>query len=107
MLNGDTARRAGIVGKTLGQRTDRPRTLAALILCEAVEKPTTHAPDEGADESLTSREFINWYQRLIKLQSRPLIERVNEQLEKLGRALPTAAKMIESALAESAVNSPD
>lgn len=101
MLNNDIAGAVELWEK-LWDAGRSPAVLAALILCEAVEKPTTHAPDEGADELLTSREFINWYQRLLKLQLRPLLERVNERLEKLGRALPTAARMIEGALAEPA-----
>jgi hypothetical protein len=65
-----------------------------------VEAPTTHAPDEGADEQAASRAFIEWYQKLIAMRSQALAARVNEQLEKLARALPTAAQMLESALTE-------
>lgn len=104
MLNGDTAAALELWEK-LWDHEHSPAVLAALILCEVIEKPSTHAPNEGPDESQTSREFINWYQRLLKLQSRPMLERVNEQLEKLARALPTAAKMIEAALAEPSVSS--
>jgi len=71
-----------------------------LILCETLESPTTHAPDEGADEVAASRAFIEWYQKLITLQSPALAARLNEQLEKLSRALPTAAQMLEAALQE-------
>jgi hypothetical protein len=35
------------------------------------------------------------------VRSPALVARVNEQLEKMARALPTAAQMLESALAES------
>ncbi len=99
MLNGDIAGAVELWEK-LWSVKNSPTVLAALILCEALERPSTHAPNEGNDETLTSREFISWYQRLLKLQLRPLVERVNEQLEKLGRALPTATQMIENALAE-------
>jgi glycosyltransferase involved in cell wall biosynthesis/ADP-heptose:LPS heptosyltransferase/ubiquinone/menaquinone biosynthesis C-methylase UbiE/Tfp pilus assembly protein PilF len=104
MLNGDFAGALELWEK-LWDHEHSPSVLAALILCEAIEKPTTHAPDEGPDESVTSREFITWYQRLLKLQLRPSMERVNEHLEKLARALPTAAQMIENALAEPAIPS--
>ena len=71
-----------------------------MILCEAVESPTTHAPDEGADELAASRAFIEWYQKLLAVRSASLTARVNEQLDKLSRALPTAAQMLEAALTE-------
>ena len=99
LLNGDTAAALELWEK-IWNRDRSARTLAALILCEAVEAPTTHAPDEGADELAASRAFIAWYQKLIALRSRALTARLNEQLEKLSRALPTAAQMLESALTE-------
>ncbi len=101
LLNGHTAAALELWNQTWSH--DRsPRTLAALILCELSEAPTTHAPDEGADEVAASRAFIEWYQKLIAMRAQALITRVNEQLEKLSRALPTAAQMLESALAETA-----
>jgi len=99
LLNGDTAAALDRWGKIL-ECDPSARTLAALILCETVESPTTHAPDEGADELAASRAFIEWYQKLIALRSPALTTRLNEQLEKLSRALPTAAQMLESALQE-------
>jgi hypothetical protein len=78
-----------------------PRALAALILCETIDSETTHAPDEGQEEALVSRAFIAWYQRLITMRAKAVVSRINEQTDKLSRALPTAARMIEKALAES------
>jgi len=99
LLNGDTTVALELWGKIL-ECDPSARTLAALILCETLESPTTHAPDEGADEVAASRAFIEWYQKLITLQSPALAARLNEQLEKLSRALPTAAQMLEAALQE-------
>jgi glycosyltransferase involved in cell wall biosynthesis/tetratricopeptide (TPR) repeat protein len=99
LLNGDTASALELWEK-IWDRDRSARTLAALILCEAVESPTTHAPDEGADELATSRAFIEWYQKLIAVRASALTMRINEQLDKLSRALPTAARMLESALQE-------
>jgi glycosyltransferase involved in cell wall biosynthesis/predicted HAD superfamily hydrolase/Tfp pilus assembly protein PilF len=99
LLTGDTAAALEFWEK-IWNRDRSTRALAALILCETVETPTTHAPDEGADEQAASRAFIEWYQKLIAMRSQALAARVNEQLEKLARALPTAAQMLESALTE-------
>jgi len=62
--------------------------------------PTTHAPDEGTDELAASRAFIEWYQKLITVRAQTLTAQINEQLDKLSRALPTAAQMLASALTE-------
>jgi glycosyltransferase involved in cell wall biosynthesis/FMN phosphatase YigB (HAD superfamily)/tetratricopeptide (TPR) repeat protein len=100
LLSGDPAA-ALALWEEIWNRDRSARTLAALILCETAESPTTHAPEEGADELAASRAFIEWYQKLITVRSQALVARVNEQLEKLARALPTAAQMLESVLTES------
>jgi glycosyltransferase involved in cell wall biosynthesis/tetratricopeptide (TPR) repeat protein len=82
----------------------QPRALAALILCEAVESQTTHAPDE-ASEPAASRAFIAWYQRLVAMRANIVVHRLNGQTDKLSRALPTAARMLEEALAQSEAQS--
>ena len=102
MLDGDTAAAAGLWEKIWSSEPE-PGTLAALILCEAIEAQTTHAPDEGADEEATSRAFVDWYQKLIARRAQPVIGKINGQLDKLSRALPTAARMLETALAEAEV----
>jgi tetratricopeptide (TPR) repeat protein len=99
LLNGDTPAALELWEK-IWDRDRSARTLAALILCEAVEAPTTHAPDDGVDELAASRAFIEWYQKLIAVRASALTVRINEQLDKLSRALPTAARMLESALQE-------
>ena len=101
LLNGHTAAALGLWEK-IWSRSRSSRTLAALILCELIEAPTTSAPDEGADEVAASRAFIAWYQKLIAVRAQLLIGKVNEQLDKLSRALPTAAQMLEAAFAETA-----
>jgi tetratricopeptide (TPR) repeat protein len=99
MLGGDTAAAMEFWERAWNSER-QPRFLAALILCQTVESPTTHAPDD-AMEPATSRAFIAWYQRLIAMRVQIVIGRINEQTDKLSRALPTAATMIEKALAES------
>jgi tetratricopeptide (TPR) repeat protein len=99
MLNGATVA-AMELWERIWNSDRKPQFLAALILCETIDAQTTHAPDEGGDESATSRAFIEWYKKLIALRAKAVVSRVNEQTEKLSRALPTAARMIETALAE-------
>src|SRR5208282_5760633 len=96
VLSGETAAARDLWERiwTTGQQ---PRALAALILCELMDGQTTTAPEE-ANESAVSSAFIAWYQRLITMRAKSVIESVNEQLDKLSRALPTAAGKIEKAL---------
>ena len=77
-----------------------PRTLAALILCEIASGQTPHLPNRDGGEQGTSLSFIHWYQKLIAAQAKPLVEKINGQLVPLSLTLPTAAQMLESALAE-------
>jgi glycosyltransferase involved in cell wall biosynthesis/tetratricopeptide (TPR) repeat protein len=102
MFSGDTAA-AMELWEQIWNAERKPRFLAALILCETIDAQTTHAPDDGPEESATSRAFIQWYKKLIALRAKTVVGRVNEQTEKLSRALPTAARMIETALAETRV----
>jgi tetratricopeptide (TPR) repeat protein len=102
MLNGDPATAAGLWEK-IWRSEPEPRTLAALILCETVGAQTTHAPTTGSDEQAASRAFIEWYQRLIAVGTKPLIGQLNGRLDKLSRALPTAAEMLATALSEADV----
>ena len=102
MLNGHAADAAALWGK-LWSSEPQARSLAALILCELIESPTTHAPDEGEEESATSLAFIEWYQKLIAVRAGAMTSKINDQLEKLGRALPMAAQMLGTALTEAAV----
>jgi GT2 family glycosyltransferase/predicted Zn-dependent protease len=78
----------------------KPAALAALILCEVAELPTTHAPQNAGEEAAASREFIAWYRKLLAVKAQPTIVRLNDQVEKLSRALPGAAKIIEATVAE-------
>ena len=83
-------------------QTAQPGALAALILCETVEALTTHAPDEGTEEAAVSRAFIQWYRKLLAVKGQKTMMRLNAQTEKLGRALPMAARMLDAAMGEAA-----
>ena len=75
------------------------RILAALILCEIATGQTPHAPGAAA-EVATSKAFVQWYQKLIAFHTGPLLELVNGRLENLLPVLPTAAQMLQNALAD-------
>jgi glycosyltransferase involved in cell wall biosynthesis len=77
-----------------------PRTLAALILCATSAGQPARSPSPGPDEQATSMAFVTWYQKLIAVQAKPLIQNINGQLELLARTLPTAAQMLGNALGE-------
>ena len=77
-----------------------PAWLAALILCQLAASPSTHAPRNEPEEALVSREFITWYRKLLAMRAQPVIVQMNDHTEKLARALPGAAKILEATLAE-------
>lgn len=73
--------------------------LACLILCEnAAGKPATAVPAET--EPKVSGEFIKWYQRLVRHGAAELVLKLNENLPGLSQTLPSAARLLESAIAE-------
>jgi len=98
MLSGETAAGAGL-WETVWNKSPRPAALAALILCETAESPTTHAPESG-DEAATSRAFIAWYRKLIAARTAETVVRINAATDTLSRALPSAAKILQAAIAE-------
>jgi hypothetical protein len=98
MLSEDTAG-ALELWQQVWNELPQPAVLAALILCETVETPTTHLPGAGPEAAAVSRAFIRWYQKLLPVKAHRTITRLNEQTDKLSRALPEAGRMLEAALA--------
>jgi FkbM family methyltransferase len=99
MLSGDMAAAMELWEQVWNSERE-PRILAAMILCEAVESPTTHAPQDEQEEVAISRAFIGWYRKLLTMKAQQTIVRLNEQTDKLSRALPGAAKILEATMAE-------
>ena len=78
----------------------KPQALAALVLCETVEGSTTHKPEDNKEELAASRAFIEWYRKLLTMRGQKTATRLIEQTKVLNEALPSAAKMLEAAMAE-------
>jgi glycosyltransferase involved in cell wall biosynthesis len=77
-----------------------PRALAAFILCSAAGSEQV-SPTRGADEeTATSQAFVEWYRRLISAGANETVGRLNSRVDALRDALPTAARLLDSAIAE-------
>ena len=57
-----------------------PSVMAALLLCKMVAGENHPCPPLQ-DEARVSREFLAWYQRLVKFKARTVLESLNAQLE--------------------------
>jgi len=99
MLSEDVAS-ARLLWEKCWNTARQPQALAALVLCEAVAGAVAHKPEDNKDEIAASRAFIEWYQKLFAAQAQKTLMRVNEQMDVIAGALPTAAKMLTAAMAE-------
>jgi tetratricopeptide (TPR) repeat protein len=76
-----------------------PALAAVLVLCELVVGDAQFTPPTHLEAAI-SQEFLKWYQRLIQFNGRPTVETVNARIDLLQSKLPSAAHMLEEALAE-------
>jgi glycosyltransferase involved in cell wall biosynthesis/tetratricopeptide (TPR) repeat protein len=98
-----------LVGQLAGARqlwekacngTRPPRALAAVILCAAAGSEAVPPTTGAAEETATSRAFLEWYQRLVSAGANDTIVRLNSRVDSFRDSLPTAARLLDSALAE-------
>jgi hypothetical protein len=82
--------------------TRPPRALAAWILCSAADSGDLPSLTSVAEEPAVSRAFIDWYRKLVTAGARDTLIRLNSRVDVLRPTLPTAARMLESALTEAA-----
>jgi hypothetical protein len=75
-----------------------PRALAAFILCSAAGAGKVLPTQSTAEEAATSQAFIEWYQRLISAGANQTVVRLNSRVDSFRDSLPTAARLLESAL---------
>jgi len=99
MLSDDAAASAGL-WERVASRNPNNVVLAALIACENIGGTITHVPQQGAEEVAASRAFIGLYQRLIAAGAQNTVIGLNARMGQLGRVLPTAARILETAVAE-------
>ena len=99
MLSDDTAGARGLWEK-LWNRDRKPQALAALVLCEVAEGAEAHKPEDNKTEIAASRSFIEWYQKLLAMRAQKMIVQVNEKISAFNGSLPTAAKILGTAMAE-------
>jgi hypothetical protein len=76
-----------------------PALAAALVLCETVRDENRFSPLPHL-EALMGREFLKWYQRLVKWNQRETVAALNARLELLEAVLPSAARRLAAALTE-------
>ncbi len=75
------------------------QALAAIVLCETASGQSVSAPPAALETSV-SREFLTWYQRLVRFNARPAVQALNARLEALQCAIPSAARLLAAALAQ-------
>ena len=75
-------------------------TEAAKILCQvSTDKPISSIdPDK---EVIISTAFVHWYRRLLDYETEQAAQGITDKIEPLKKVLPTAANVLEEALAES------
>jgi glycosyltransferase involved in cell wall biosynthesis/predicted Zn-dependent protease len=72
---------------------------APLVICELLANELGE-PFEADDERAVSREFIQWYQRLVQAGAHSVVLSLNGRVEALRRRLPSAARLLDAALSE-------
>jgi len=100
MLRGETVEALPLWQRACnGERP--PSALAAVILCSAAgEARAVPATRDAAEEMAVSRAFLEWYKRLIQAGANQTILRLNARTEVFRGSLPTAAGLLDSAIAE-------
>ena len=75
------------------------QALAAIVLCETASGQSVSAPPAALETSV-SREFLTWYQRLVRFNARTAVRALNARIEALQCAIPSAARLLAAALAQ-------
>lgn len=79
-----------------------PRALSARVLCELMQGELS-IDEPPANEAEVSREFLNWYRRLIQFRAGEAVQAISERLELLGIVLPSAGQTLRQILEQAAV----
>jgi tetratricopeptide (TPR) repeat protein len=99
LFNGDTAG-ARQLWEPAWNNGHAPEALAGLVLCDILAGAAPQVPGNEIEGLEASRAFVALYQRGLAARAQRIVSGVNERITELRCALPTAAMMIEAALAE-------
>jgi glycosyltransferase involved in cell wall biosynthesis/Flp pilus assembly protein TadD len=99
LFNGDTAG-ARQLWKCAWDNGHAPEALAALVLCDILSGTAPQAPGNEIEGLEASRAFVALYQKCLAARAQRIVSGVNGKINELRCVLPTAAMMIETALAE-------
>ena len=100
LLLSEQTENAAALWKLVCNGSRPPRALAALIICAAAESGPMPSAQSPAEETAVSRAFLEWYQRLITVGAQKTVLKLNSRLDALRESLPTAVRLLGSAMAE-------
>ncbi|MFO1497103.1 MAG: tetratricopeptide repeat protein [Verrucomicrobiota bacterium] len=92
MLSGQTAAAAPLWQHLAAQ--GNPSDVAAAVLCAVVSDAPARFSLSG-DDANVSREFVQWYRKLVQFEAEEVVGRLHERLPKLSLLLPKAADLID------------
>jgi tetratricopeptide (TPR) repeat protein len=97
VLNGGAAEALTLLRSTPSSRANSCRALIAL--CELITgaTPLSSTADSEPD---ASRAFVGWYRKLVEFGASESVAAVNANLTKLASVLPTAARLLQCAVAQ-------
>jgi len=98
MLSGEVASALVLWRKSSATET---RSHAAALFCELSDGRTGTLVDPG-EEPAVSREFLQWYRRMLACGATAAVERVNQARARLEEILPTAGGILKIAMQEAA-----
>ena len=97
LFNGELEAALPLWRQVQGERSPGP--LAAAVLC-AVLTGDRQVRIGGGEEAAVSREFVQWFRRLVARGAEGLVRRLQQQLGELGQVLPGAAGVLGGVLAQ-------
>ncbi len=99
LLSQDLALAGQLWKRALEISPDR-RALAAQIICDVAAGRPAQPIQSPAEEAAVSKEFIQWFRRLLTFEARETIQQLNERVASLRATLPTAAAILDNVVAE-------
>jgi glycosyltransferase involved in cell wall biosynthesis len=98
LLSGDASSALPLWRQLASNR--QPQALAAQALCELVGSEAPPMTPEVTEETAISQAFLGWYRRLLSIGARDILLQINARLTYLAQSLPSAARLLTSAVTE-------